>query len=132
MKFVITLISLFCISTSVWSCSFPMSGEKYNKQIEVISTKDKGVYKFIIPSEMEGLDELEINLGYSPKNAEDFKFMRESLKLDFKVIDGNAVGTFTVVQKENLLPFLHVMWWPETAGLCGVAASSDFIGASNT
>jgi hypothetical protein len=37
-----------------------------------------------------------------------------------------------VVQKENLLPFLHVMWWPETSGLCGVAASSDFIGVSNT
>jgi len=109
-----------------------MSGEKYNKQIEIISTKDKGVYKFIIPSEMEGLDELEINLGYSPKNAEGFKFMQESLRLDFKVIDGNAVGTFTVVQKDNLLPFLHVKWWPETAGLCGVAASSDIIGVSNT
>ncbi|TMO49026.1 hypothetical protein [Pseudoalteromonas ruthenica] len=132
MKFGITLISLFCISTSVWSCTFPMSGEKYNKEIEIISTKDTDVYKFIIPSEMEGLDELEVNLGYSPKNAGGFKFMQESLKLDFKVIDGNAVGTFTVVQKETLLPFLHVVWWPETAGVCGVVASSDIIDVSNS
>ncbi|MCG7530751.1 hypothetical protein MHM98_05195 [Psychrobium sp. MM17-31] len=58
--------------------------------------------------------------------------MQESQKLDFKVIDGNAVGTFTVVPRENLLPFLHVMWWPETPGLCGVAANSDFIGVGNT
>jgi hypothetical protein len=132
MKFVITLISFFFISTSVWSCSFPMSGEKYNKQIELISTEDEGVYKFIIPSEIEGLNGLEINLGYSPTNAEDFKFMEDSQRLDFKIVGDNAIGTFTVVKKEKLLPFLHVMWWPEGLGLCGVAASSDFISVSNT
>lgn len=109
-----------------------MSGEKYNKQIEVISTEIEGVYKFIIPSEMEGLDDLEVNLGYSPQDIEDFKFMKESQRLDFKIVGKNAVGTFSVVKKEKLLPFLHVMWWPEVAGLCGVAASSNFIGVSNT
>jgi hypothetical protein len=109
-----------------------MSGEKYNKQIEVISTEDEEVYKFIIPSEMQGLNGLQINLGYSPTNAEDFKFMKESQRLDFTNVGDNAIGTFTVVKKEKRLPFLHVIWWPGGLGLCGIAASSDFIGVSNT
>lgn len=128
MKLVITFIFLFCISTSVWSCSFPNRGAQYNRLIEVISTNDKSVYKFIVPSEIQGLDDLEVNLGYSPKNKEGIKFMREAVELNFKIVDGNAIGTFKVEPRENLLPFLHVMWWPKTQGLCGVAASSEFIG----
>ncbi|MFB2653940.1 hypothetical protein [Shewanella seohaensis] len=131
MKFATLFLFLFLTSIKAWSCSFPMSGAQYDTQIEVVSIDNKGAFKFIVPAKMEGLDELEVNLGYSPINS-DFKFMRESKRLDFKIFEGKAVGTFTVEKKEGLLPFLHVMWWPERPGLCGVAAVSEFIAASDT
>jgi hypothetical protein len=111
-----------------------MSGDKYNNQIKVVSLNDEGLYKFIIPAKMEGLDDLEITLGYSRTDLEGFKLMEESEshKLDFSVVEKSAVGVFTISNKGKLQPYLHVMWWPKVGGLCGVVANSDFIGASNT
>jgi hypothetical protein len=73
MKFAISFILLLVVFflTNAQACLAPMTGEKYNKQIEVTSTDIDGVYEFVIPLKMEGLDDLDVSLNYAPKHVND-------------------------------------------------------------
>lgn len=77
MKLAIALFYIFCFSTNLLACSFPMVGDKYNEKIQIFSLHDEEQFKFIIPAEMAGLDDLEVTLGYSRTDLDGFKLMQE-------------------------------------------------------
>ena len=127
MRLFATYIFLYLISANAWACSHPQSGDKYNRQIQIVSLEEKGQYQFSIPSEMEGANKLVVMLGYSRTYLNDIRLLEEYEELNFEVVDKNATGIFTVSNKQGMKPYLHVKWWPKLGGVCGIVANSDFI-----
>lgn len=133
MKFAISFILLLVVFflTNAQACLAPMTGEKYNKQIEVTSTDIDGVYEFVIPLKMEGLDDLDVSLNYAPKHVNDVSKYAPYDSLKIEIEGNNAIGTLTVEKNENWMPYLRAIWRPSFPTLCSVIAISDFIGISN-
>ena len=122
-KYVLVFLLSFLSNLAV-ACVMPMSGKRYDSQIDVEKLDDINSYQFSIPAEMEGLNDLVVTLGYSKKHESEFWLMEEGKELSFKVLNNRAIGVFTLENKVDSIAYLHVTWWPKTAGLCGVEANS--------
>lgn len=130
-RIVVSLVMLTVIPVST-ACTIPAQGEQYNKQIQLIRLSDaKNAYRFIIPASMEGLSKLDVSLAYARPRDSGFKLAEMEKPLAFTVTHGLAVGKFVTSEEPDVKPYLRAMWWPDTAGLCGVVAVSEFIDSTD-
>ncbi len=129
-QILVSLVLLTVIPLSS-ACVIPAQGEQYNKQIQLIRLPDANAYRFVIPASMEGLNKLDVSLAYARPREGGFKLAEIEKPLAFTVTSGLAVGKFVASKESDVKPYLRAMWWPDTAGLCGVVAVSEFIDSTD-
>lgn len=125
------ILAIFACVNSAQACMIPEHGAQYDRQIEITKETGKHEYSFIVPASLSGLTRLEVTLAYTRKLEGGFKLSEVSIPLDYTVTDDMAVGAFVAAPKTGLMPYLHVMWWPDRGGLCGIRAQSELLSTSN-
>ena len=130
MKWFVMLGIVACVNTAN-ACMIPEHGAQYDRQVKISKETGKHEYSFTLPASLSGLTRLEVTLAYTRKLEGGFKLSEVSIPLDFTVTDDMAVGAFVAAPKTGLMPYLHVMWWPDRGGLCGIRAQSELLSTSN-
>ncbi len=130
MKWFVMLGIFACVNTAN-ACMIPEHGAQYDRQVKISKETGKHEYSFTLPASLSGVTRLEVTLAYTRKLEGGFKLSEVSIPLDYTVTDDMAVGAFVAAPKTGLMPYLHVMWWPDRGGLCGIRAQSELLSASN-
>ena len=125
------MLGIFACVNTANACIIPEHGAQYDRLVEISKETGKHEYSFTLPASLSGLTRLEVTLAYTRKLEGGFKLSEVSIPLDYTVTDDMAVGAFVAAPKTGLMPYLHVMWWPDRGGLCGIRAQSELLRASN-
>jgi len=125
------MLGIFACVNTANACMIPEHGAQYDRQVKISKETGKHEYSFTLPASLSGLTRLEVTLAYTRKLEGGFKLSEVSIPLDYTVTDDMAVGAFVAAPKTGLMPYLHVMWWPDRGGVCGIRAQSELLRASN-
>ena len=125
------MLGIFACVNTANACMIPEHGAQHDRQVKISKETGKHEYSFTLPASLSGLTRLEVTLAYTRKLEGGFKLSEVSIPLDYTVTDDMAVGAFVAAPKTGLMPYLHVMWWPDRGGVCGIRAQSELLRASN-
>ena len=111
---VFVLMLMLSYSSYIFGCMFPNTGDKYNALIKIDKLSKPNHYRIEVPVKV-GDKLIDPDIGLIYDSFEDFEIIETIIHAD------KRIGEF-VVHKEEFKPFVHVIWLPKIAGMCGIYA----------